>query len=218
MIKSLNIEFYASDGKRTYKYSSSTKHQQNAIKSIKNNLDIKVDNRFLENLSLKNKYYLPFINGVFSFKEKRLMKWEDLPDDIYFMFIIERELKEKNDDDYKELLNRVINPIHPNEKLSVFNAQIKARAIAGCVQDKRYYQKIGARNSGKGVEKDILKNAFGDYVGLFDTSCLLYNKNRVYDAKNLSWLYNQKHCRILIGNEADKIDEDLKQRKNHFKW
>jgi len=50
-------------------------------------------------------------------------------------------------------------------------------------------------------------------VGLFDTSCLLYNKNRVYDAKNLSWLYNKKHCRILIGNEADKIDEDLKPKE-----
>ena len=106
----------------------------------------------------------------------------------------------------------IISPIYPNEKIKIFNAQIKARAIAGCVQDKRYYQQIGARNSGKGVETDLIKYCFGDYIANFDTSCLLYNKNRPHDAKNLSWLFNKRFCRILIGNEVDKIDDDNNKR------
>ena len=73
------------------------------------------------------------------------------------MFIINRELNEFYKDDYEDLLNRVLIPIYPNERIRTFNAQIKARAIAGCVQDKRYYQQIGASNSGKGVETDLIK-------------------------------------------------------------
>jgi len=214
MLKSLNIKYYGADGKRKYNYSNSTKHQQNAIKAIKNSLDIKVDNMFIENININNKYYLPYLNGVYDFRKKHLIRWDELPENIYFMFIIQRELKEYNNDDYKELLERVINPIYPNEKIKLFNAQIKARAIAGCVQDKRYYQQIGARNSGKGVETDLIKYCFGDYISNFDTSCLLYNKNRPHEAKNLSWLDNKKFARMLIGNEVDKIDEDKQKNKD----
>ena len=129
------------------------------------------------------------------------------------MFIINRELNEFYKDDYEDLLNRVLIPIYPNERLRTFNAQIKARAIAGCVQDKRYYQQIGASNSGKGVETDLIKYCFHNYISNFDTSFLLYNSRRPHDAKNLSWLYNKRFSRILIGNEVDKIDDD-ETRKN----
>lgn len=214
MLKSLNIKYYSNDGKKKYNYSNSTKHQQNAIKAIRNSIDIKSDNMFIENININNKYYLPYLNGVYDFRKKHLIKWDELPENIYFMFIIQRELKEFNDIDYNELLDRVINPIYPNEKIKIFNAQIKARAIAGCVQDKRYYQQIGARNSGKGVETDLIKYSFGDYISNFDTSCLLYNRNRPHEAKNLSWLDNKRFARILIGNEVDKIDEDKNKNKD----
>ena len=68
---------------------------------------------------------------------------------------------------YDELLERVLKPIYPNNEILKFNAQAKSRAIAGCVQDKRYYQQVGARNSGKGVESDLLKSAFEKFVDEF---------------------------------------------------
>ena len=212
MLKSLNIKYYGNDGKRKYSYSNSIKHQQNAIRAIRNSIDIRVDNMFIENININNKYYIPYLNGVYDFRKKQLIKWDEVPEKIYFIFIIQRELKEFNIDDYDELLERVITPIYPNEKIKTFNAQIKARAIAGCVQDKRYFQQVGARNSGKGVETDLIKYCFGEYISNFDTSCLLYNKNRPHDAKNLSWLYNKRFCRILIGNEVDKIDDEETRR------
>ena len=66
----------------------------------------------------------------------------------------------KDDEEYNDLMSRIINPIHPIESEKNYNAQIKARAIAGCVQDKTHYLPTGERNTGKGVETDLMKKAF----------------------------------------------------------
>lgn len=113
-------------------------------------------------------------------------------------------------------------PIYPNNDERLFNAHLRARAIAGNVEDKYWVFQLGQRNSGKGVETELLLNAFGDYVKPFDTSCLLYNKNKSHDAKNLSWLYDKMFCRLLIGNEGESDDnikktEDIKINSKLFK-
>ena len=110
-------------------------------------------------------------------------------------------------------MTRIIEPIYPIENEKIYNAQIKARAIAGCVQDKTYYLQTGERNSGKGVETDLMKKAFDKYVKSFDTSSLIYNKYKVNDAKALSWLVERRFARVLIGNEIDKMDDDNKKMK-----
>ena len=38
---------------------------------------------------------------------------------------------------------------------------------------------------------------------------LIYNKYKVNDAKVLSWLVDKRFSRMLVGNEIDKIDEDI---------
>ena len=159
MITNLKIKFVGADNKRKYSYSSSVKHQKNCIIAIKNNSNIKINNNFINDLSFNNKYYLPFLNGVYSFKDKKLYEYDDLPT-IHFTHIINRDFMPKDDEAYNELMTRVINPIYPIESEKKYNAEIKARAIAGCVQDKMYYLQTGERNSGKGVETDLMKNAF----------------------------------------------------------
>ena len=209
MITNLQIKFVGADNKRTYSYSSSVKHQKNCIIAIRNNSNIKINNNFINDLSFHNRYYLPFLNGVYSFKDKKLYEYEELLN-IHFTHIINRELKPKNEDAYNELMARIIEPIYPIENEKIYNAQIKARAIAGCVQDKMYYLQTGERNSGKGVETDLMKKAFDKYVKSFDTSSLIYNKYKVNDAKSLSWLMEKRFARLLIGNEIDKMDDDNK--------
>ena len=54
---------------------------------------------------------------------------------------------------------RVVTPIYTIKREKKYNAEIKARAIAGCVQDKMYYLQTGERNSGKGVETDLMKKS-----------------------------------------------------------
>ena len=133
---------------------------------------------------------------------------------IAIMHVINRDFKPKDDEAYNDLMSRIINPIYPIESEKNYNAQIKARAIAGCVQDKKYYLQTGERNSGKGVETDLMMKAFDKYVMSFDTSSLIYNKYKVNDAKSLSWLIEKRFSRMLVGNEIDKIDEDIKIKDN----
>jgi hypothetical protein len=211
MITNLEIKFLGADNKRKYSYSSSVKHQKNCIIAIRNNANIKINNNFINDLSFNNKYYLPFLNGIYSFKDKKLYKYEELPN-IHFTHIINREFMPKDDKAYNELMTRIINPIYPIENEKIFNSQIKARAIAGCVQDKTYYLQTGERNTGKGVETDLMKKAFYKYVQIFDTSSLNYNKFKVNDAKALSWLVEKRFARILIGNEIEKLDEDCSKK------
>jgi len=222
MIKNLDIKYYGNDNKKIYSYSSSQKHQQNAIKCIKNSMDIKIDNNFLRDLMINNKYYLPFLNGVWDFRKRNIINYNELPLNVNFLSIIQRNLNPFNNDDYNLLFDKVLIPIYPNNDERLFNAHLRARAIAGNVEDKYWVFQLGQRNSGKGVETELLLNAFGEYVKPFDTSCLLYNKNKSHDAKNLSWLYDKMFCRLLIGNEGESDDnikktEDIKINSKLFK-
>ena len=61
-------------------------------------------------------------------------------------------------------MDKVIIPIYPDETERKYNAHIKSRALAGCYEDKKWYGYSGSRNSGKGTETGILRNAFGDFV------------------------------------------------------
>jgi hypothetical protein len=78
MITNLQIKFLGADNKRKYSYSSSVKHQKNCIIAIKNNSNIKVNYNFINDLSFHNRYYLPFLNGVYSFKNKKLYEYNKI--------------------------------------------------------------------------------------------------------------------------------------------
>lgn len=202
MIGKIDIKFYGADGKRKYNYNTSIKHIGDCIKVIKSNQTI-IDDEFYNKLLDNNKYYLPFIDGIYSFKENRLYTYEDLPN-IHFTYKINRKFPKFNQEDYDELMNRVIKPIYPNQDEALYNAHIKARALAGCFEDKKWYGYSGSRNSGKGVETKILKNSFGEYVMDFNAKCLIYNKfGNPDEAKALSWIVDKKDARIIISNEID---------------
>ncbi len=51
MITNLKIKFLGADNKRKYLYSSYVKPQKNCITAIRNNIDITVDNNFINKLS-----------------------------------------------------------------------------------------------------------------------------------------------------------------------
>ena len=86
-------------------------------------------------------------------------------------------------------MEKVLNPIYPDEVERDYNAHILSRAMAGCYEDKKWYGYSGSRNSGKGTETGILRNAFGDFVLEFNAKCLIYNKfGNPEPAKALSWV------------------------------
>ena len=202
MIGKLEILFYGADGKRKYHYNTSIKHIKDCIMCVKANKTI-INDKFYDNMINNNKYYLPFNDGIYSFKEKKLYKYNELPQ-IHFTYKINRNFPVFNKKDYDDLMEKVIIPIYPIEEERSYNAHIKSRALAGCYYDKKWYGYSGSRNSGKGTETGILRSAFGDFVLEFNAKCLIFNKfGNPEPAKALSWVADKKDARIIISNEID---------------
>jgi hypothetical protein len=147
MIGKLDILFYGADGKRKYHYNKSIKHIKDCIVCIKANKTI-INDKFYDNMIKNNKYYLPFNNGIYSFKDKKLYTYKELPN-IHFTNKINRNFPKFIQADYDDLMDKVIIPIFPNEDERTYNAHIKARALAGCYEDKKWYGYGGSRDSGK---------------------------------------------------------------------
>jgi len=206
MIGKLDIMFYGADGKRQYHYNRSIKHIKDCIVCIKANKTI-INDKFYDNMIRNSKYYLPFNDGIYSFKDTKLYSYDELPE-IHFTYKINRNFPKYNKTDYDDLMNRVIIPIYPDETERKYNAHIKSRALAGCYEDKKWYGYSGSRNSGKGTETGILRSAFGDFVLEFNAKCLIYNKfGNPEAAKGLSWVVDKKDARIIISNEIDGDDD-----------
>lgn len=74
---------------------------------------------------------------------------------------IDRDLPVFNKEAHQEMMKRVIAPIYPDATEREYNAHCKARASSANFEDKVWYMYIGSRNSGKGVETDLMKKAFG---------------------------------------------------------
>lgn len=202
MIGKLDILFYGADGKRKYHYNKSIKHIKDCIICIKANKTI-INDKFYDDMINNNKYYLPFNDGIYSFKEKKLFKYKELSN-VNFTYKINRNFPKFNKKDYEDLMQKVIIPIYPNEDERNYNAHIKSRALAGCYEDKKWYGYSGSRNSGKGTETGILRSAFGDFVLEFNAKCLIFNKfGNPEPAKALSWVVDKKDARIIISNEID---------------
>ena len=193
-------------GDNTTRYSG-FKTNINNCKALILTTGFKIDNDFINKNLNKSIYYLPFRDCVYCFKDKKTYNYNDL--DICFTQFINRDFPHNFiKEDYEELLNRVINPIYPEEEERVFNAHIKARALAGCYTDKKWYVFQGARNSGKGVETSLLRNAFKSYVSMFDAKCSINNKyGNATSETALSWVIDKKECRIIISNEINGDDK-----------
>ena len=210
LISKLDIKFYGADGKRKYSYNRSIKHIKDCIGCIKANETI-INNRFYNDMIKNNKYYLPFNDGIYSFKDKKLYPYNEATNEatnelsnINFTYKIDRNFPKFNKKDYDDMMNTLIIPIFPNDEEREYNAHIKARALAGCYRDKKWYTFTGSRNSGKGTETEILISAFKKFVMPFNAKCLVNNKFSNPDsAKGLSWIIDKKDARIIISNEID---------------
>lgn len=200
-----NLQIQSGENLRRY---SGFKSNINNCKELIFKTGFRVDNEFINKNLNKSIGYLPFKDCVYSFKDKKTYDYDEL--DICFTQFINRDFPHDfNKEDYDELLNRVLIPIYPEEEERNFNAYTKARALAGHYTDKKWYSYIGERDSGKGVETSLLRNAFKCFVSTFDSKCLINNKfNNQSSETALSWVVDKKECRIIISNEI-KEDAEL---------
>lgn len=158
---------------------------------------------FIKNMYLKSKEYLPFANGVYSLREKKLFNYEDI--DIQFNQIIHRNFPEYDKKSLDILMEQIIIPILPNEEERKYFIYRLARALAGCYTDKKWFINKGSRNSGKGVITKLLQNAFTVFVGTFNSGSLIKKKfENADDSKSLSWVVMLKDKRLIISQEIDE--------------
>jgi len=153
---------------------------------------------------------LCFIDGVLDFKNRTFTEWNLIPQNtIYSTNKIHRNYAEyfKNPN-YTEI-NKIITQIfetaygYNKDRLLHF----LSRAMAGHTEDKRWATYFGNRHCGKGVEYNLLKNGFGDYVKTFELGNILYCRKtagleNIDCSKKLYWLMDLEFTRLAVSQEV----------------
>lgn len=161
---------------------------------------VPTENDFYEKSLINTKHFMAFQNGVFDYKKQELKGFSP---DYYFTFKAPGDYKDRSQLDsktIKKVRQKLFTDIFGEEK-GDFALKSLARALAGNLTDKRFFVVLGKTNSGKGTLSEMLGNCFGlnKYIGNYDTKSLSSTGN-----KTQSWLYQNKNCRIILGNEIDK--------------
>ena len=158
-----------------------------------------------------------FNDGVLDFKKRCFIKWADVPRfTIYSVMKINRDygdifLKPPLEA-MAELQSKLFNPKY-GERENVFY-HFLSRAIAGHNEDKRWATYLGNRNCGKGVEYDLLKAAFGEYISTFELGNLLYCRKtagmeNLDCTKKNNWLMDLEFVRLGISQEVPDAKSGL---------
>jgi hypothetical protein len=146
---------------------------------------------------------------VLDFKAKTFTLWSDIPvNTIYTTNKINRDFghyfKNPNRQDMKDITEKIFDPAYgKNQKRAL---EFLSRAMAGHVEDKRWATYLGSRNSGKGIEYELLKYGFEDYVATFELGNLLYcrktaGQENVDCSKKLYWLMDLEFTRLAVSQE-----------------
>jgi hypothetical protein len=149
----------------------------------------------------KKKNYLPFKDGIYSFREDGIYSFRDnkkysydeVPI-IHFTYKINRNFSKFNKTDYDDLIDKVITPIYPDETVNAnINSILKQEPLLDVMKIKTGIDIQVLEIPGKGTETRILRNDFGDFDLEFNAKCRIYNK---FDAAQaLSWVVNKKKCK-----------------------
>ena len=164
-----------------------------------------------------------YTNGYWCFTNNKFIEYtlDNIP---YTTFIINRDyvpMKYNEDDDnIKAVFKSILHPIfnigyssntEEDEKQNIqymwFILNKIARMLAGHIEDKKWLLFMGSRNSGKGVIQEILNTTFENYIGTFNSECLI-NKTAMGESEKMSaWLLGFRFSRIMFGNEVPTNDK-----------
>lgn len=138
---------------------------------------------------------------------------------VMFTIRIHRPFPKTHTEHWVTLLHEsILEPLFPDPSQRMHFLHVTARAVAGHVEDKRWYVVTGERNSGKGVICLLWELAFGDYVQAFNCENLLYSGSGTADpAKRQGWMSPLEFKRIAYSNELrfephQKLDGNMIKR------
>jgi hypothetical protein len=192
---------------KTSNYAKDTGKMKGCIKRVLADQSIR-DDRFVEKLWLSNLGYLAYTNGVYSFKEFRLLTFEEAQErGIHFTQDTGRAYTaeaEVNRIVKEELGRRIIALFLPDESQREFFFNSLCRALAGHIEDKRWFAAMGQRNCGKGILCKLLSYAFGLFVQGTNAENLLVKDGGSDAAKAKSWMKCLEFKRLVTTNEMPK--------------
>ena len=191
-LKLLNL--FATSPVVARKYRGSNSKKSALYKEFKSLLP--QENSFYEKSRENTKGLFAFNNCIWDFGEQ---KCRDFSPDYCFTFKAPVDYKQHGKLLETEVRQTVFQSIFGEGEKGEFVAKLLARALAGDVEDKRFVVLIGETNSGKGCLTQILGDCFGlgTFVGNYQS------KNLQGESPTLSWLLQNKNCRIILANEIN---------------
>lgn len=175
-----------------------------------------------------------FDDGYIDGKTKEFKKYVNIYDIVSMVKLPNYLTRIRNEEDIKELYDRVLNPIFKNDKemLSVFLKYV-ARALFGHTKDKAWFIGQGLRNCGKGVLTTLMENTFRDYCSSTNSGNFMSRSDlsNCDEAAGMRWALQSEYKRFLFCNEVtnkkgytmngDKIKkfsggDDYLEGRNHF--
>jgi hypothetical protein len=185
------------------------KHYSKMAKGCMNILTYVVptdDDEFSDKLFDSNLGLLCFKNGVWDFKQKKLVPYNN---NIYTAVKINKDYKESTDEEKKEVMDKIFLPIF-GQNIELMNSWLNSfcRGLAGHIEDKNWIACMGERDCGKGVLVGLTESAFGDYVRTTNGENFLFKNNSGESSKALSWLLPFEHKRLLLTNEITRDSEN----------
>ena len=191
-LKLLNL--FATSPVVARKYRGSNSKKSALYKEFKSLLP--QENSFYEKSRENTKGLFAFNNCIWDFGEQ---KSRDFSPDYCFTFKAPVDYKQHGKLLETEVRQTVFQSIFGEGEKGEFVAKLLARALAGDVEDKRFVVLIGETNSGKGCLTQLLGDCFGlgTFVGNYQS------KNLQSESPTLSWLLQNKNCRIILANEIN---------------
>jgi hypothetical protein len=110
-------------------------------------------------------------------------------------------------------MDKILKPIFDNEEQLKYVLHSLSRAMAGYVEDKKWFNWVGMRNCGKSVLTMFLCNTFEGFCKTFNADQLISNKFGNPDIdRAMSWIIQHWFNRLLISNEIKESDTESTKR------
>ena len=165
-----------------------------------------------------------FKDGVLDFKEQKFYLWEKVDFEYYTTIMINRGFGDYfNNPDLiviDEIKEKIFSNMYGGD--AELALQFLSRGVSGNYEDKNFLTYIGNRNCGKGVQYDLLKTGFEDYINTFELGNMLYCKKtagheNVDCSKKLYWLMDLEFVRLAISQEVPDSKSGLQVNSKQWK-
>tara|TARA_R110000824_G_scaffold279586_1_gene467791 strand:- start:1076 stop:3430 length:2355 start_codon:yes stop_codon:yes gene_type:complete len=168
--------------------------------------------RFMNDAEKRCSYHISFENGYWDYKKNRFILYEEDPDydtinkierDFTYMPVGHQKREALFDRVfYKMFACSPDNPENPDYRAMEDFLHEMGIVFAGIISQKRWYNIRGERDSCKGVYDLLMRNAFGAYVGSFNSSSFALDTKNQDPELQQKFLLKNRHARIATAQEA----------------